>query len=63
MKISSETEINRDFFVSCLRTQINILSKLLDHIENDNPIDHYVDENLRNVKKELRWMLISCFSN
>ncbi|OGX06618.1 MAG: hypothetical protein A2Z88_09275 [Omnitrophica WOR_2 bacterium GWA2_47_8] len=63
MKLNSETIFNEDFFVSSIRSQVNVLCKLLKHIESGNPINEYTHEDIRLVEKELRWVRNFYFNN
>ena len=48
--------ISEDLIVQLLYTQIQTLSKILHHIESGNPINDYVEENVKNIEKKLRWL-------
>lgn len=55
MKINDFSPMRNDeFFVSLLRSQVTQLLKVLNHIEDGNTASGYVDENLKNVEKDIR---------
>ena len=58
-----EKDIHEDLFAGFLRSQINVLHKVLTHIEEGNPINGYVDENIKCVEKDLRWLRKFYFNN
>ena len=63
MERLSEKNIHEDLFVGLLRSQINLLHKVLNHIEEGNSINEYVDENIKCVEKDLRWLRKFYFIN
>ena len=55
MKINPSTPMpHEDFIVSLLRSKVTQLLKVLNHIEDGNSLNGFVNENLRNVEKDLR---------
>ena len=58
-----EKNIHEDLFVSFLRSQINSLMKVLNHIEQGNDINGYVNENIKCVEKDLRWLRYTNLKN
>lgn len=58
-----ETGLQKEMFIVSLRAQMHLLKTILIHIENNNPINGYVDENLKSIEKELRWARNSYFNN
>ena len=56
MNTVTQKNLSEDLFASSLRSQINILMNVLNHIETGNPINDYVAENLRTVEKDIRWL-------
>ena len=63
MRIDYGMHVKKDLMVRLLQSQIQILNKVLHHIEQNNPINGYVEENLKSVEKELRWVRKFYFNN
>ena len=60
---NTQSRASEDMIVRFLHTQIDLLNKVLKHIEAGNSIDGYVDENIKNVEVELRWLRKFYFNN
>ena len=63
MKATSENNIHEDLVVSFLRSQMKRLDKILNHIEEGNDINTYVNESIKCVEKDLRWLRKFYFNN
>ena len=63
MEAMSENNIHEDLVASFLRSQRKRLDKILDHIEQGNDINDYVNENIKCVEKDLRWLRKFYFNN
>ena len=48
--------VHGDLIVSLLRAQIGCLVKVVQHIEQGNSINEFVDDNIKRVEKDLRWL-------
>ena len=48
--------IHEDLIIRLLRSQIELLMNLVNHIEAGNDINGYVEDNLKRVEKDLRWL-------
>ena len=56
MNTTAQKNLSEDLFVSSLRSQIDLLMKVLNHVETGNPINDYVAENMKAVEKDTRWL-------
>ena len=56
MNTTAQKNLSEDLFVSSLRSQIDLLMKVLNHVETGNPINDYVAENMKAVEKDIRWL-------
>ena len=56
MNTAAQKNLSEDLFVSSLRSQIDLLMKVLNHVETGNPINDYVAENMKAVEKDIRWL-------
>ena len=63
MESLSEKNIHEDLFVGFLRSQLSHLQNILSHIEQGNPINGYVDENIKRIEKDLHWLRRFYFNN
>ena len=61
--LKTKNRIQKDLVVQLLYSQIRALCKVLNHIETGNPMNDYVDENIKSVEKDLRWLRKSCLDN
>lgn len=55
--------VSEDVIVQLLYAQIGVLNNILKHIEAGNSINGYVDENIKSVEIDLRWLRKFYFSN
>ena len=60
---NARTKVSEDVIVQLLYTQIRILDQVLKYIEAGNSINGYVDENIKSVEVDLRWLRKFCFNN
>ena len=63
INLTTQSCIQEDLIVQLLYSQIRTLGKVLNHIETGNPINGYVDENIKCVEKDLRWLRKFCLDN
>ena len=63
MRIDYGMHVKKDLMVRLLQNQVQILTKVLHHIEHNNPINGFVEENLKSAEKELRWVRKFYFNN
>jgi len=58
-----DSKLQLELMVSVLRSQVGILLKILTHIEQGNHVNGYVQENMKLVEKDLRWLRKYYFEN
>ena len=56
MKEQNMSSIQEDLIVRMIKSQIELLSKVLNHIETGNGINEFVNDNLKRIQEELRWL-------
>ena len=49
-------QVHVELITRLLRSQIEVLTNLVTHIEEGNDIDGYVKDNLKRTEKDLRWL-------
>ena len=52
---------NSDFVVSLLRSQLSVLSSVIQMIEDNEINRDVVIDNLKQVERDVRWLRRSCF--
>ena len=52
---------NSDFVVSLLRSQLSVLSSVIQMIEDNEINREIVTDNLKQVERDVRWLRRSCF--
>ncbi len=57
MSINLTNDLHEDFIVSLLHSRMNLLLKTIHYVEAGNPINGYVQENLKEVERDLRWVV------
>ena len=55
MNAHVKNRIHEDLIVQLLYSQIRTLCKVVSHIQTGNQVNGFVDENIKNVEKDLRW--------
>lgn len=63
INLNAKNRIQKDLIVQLLYSQVRTLCKVLTHIETGNPLNEYVDENIKCMEKDLRWLRKSCLNN
>ncbi len=52
---------NSDFVVSLLRSQLSVLSRIIQMIEDNEINRDVIIDNLKQVERDVRWLRRSCF--
>jgi hypothetical protein len=60
---SAKNRIQEDLVIQLLYSQIRTLCKVVSHIQTGNQVNNFVDENIKCVEKDLRWLRKSCLNN
>jgi hypothetical protein len=63
MNANAKNRIHEDLIVQMLYSQIRTLCKVVTHIQSGNDINGFVDESVKSVEKDLRWLRKSCLNN